>query len=74
MVVTGKCPGCGRVPGLGIKLQGVDVKTVGGSTWNGVIYVCPNLECQTILGAGIDPVALKTDTINGVVEALGGRR
>ncbi|WP_158218825.1 hypothetical protein [Roseateles aquatilis] len=30
-------------------------------TWNAVTYCCPS--CSTVLGAGIDPVALKTDEV-----------
>lgn len=70
-MITGKCPGCGKVPGFGINVQSVDAKA-GGASWKGVLYVCPNIQCQTILGAGIDPLALKADTINGVVKKLRG--
>lgn len=72
-IKTGKCPACGKVPAFGIKMQGVDIKGPDGRDWHGVMYVCPNLQCQTILGAGIDPVALKTDTIDGVVKMLRGK-
>jgi hypothetical protein len=71
-IVTGKCPGCGNVPAFGVNLQAVDIRSSSRSQWHGVLYVCPNLQCQTILGVGIDPVALKTDTINGVVKKLRG--
>lgn len=71
-MITGKCPGCSQVPTFGITVQPLNVRTVTGNTWNGVIYVCPNTKCQSILGAGIDPVSLKTDTINGVVKKLRG--
>jgi hypothetical protein len=73
-IVTGKCPACGKVPAFGVNLQAVDIKQgIGGNSWHGVLYVCPNVQCQTILGVGLDPVALKTDTINGVVKALQGK-
>jgi hypothetical protein len=75
VVFTGKCPGCGNVPAFGVNLQTLDINGgFGGTKWNGVAYVCPNIQCQTILGVGIDPVALKTDTINGVVKRLRGTR
>lgn len=73
-IKTGKCPGCGKVPAFGINLQGVDIKGPNGNDWNGVMYVCPNLSCQTILGVGIDPIALKSDTIAGVVAELRNQR
>ena len=72
-ITTGKCPGCGNVPAFGVNMQGVDIKGQDGRSWLGVMYVCPNLTCQTILGVGIDPIALKTDTINGVVKKLRGK-
>ena len=73
-MLTGKCPGCGNVPSFGVKLQGVDIKGPGTTVWNGVAYVCPNLQCQTILGVQMDPVALKTDTINGLLKKLRGSK
>ena len=36
--------------------------------WEGVAYHCPG--CHAVLGVGIDPIALKTDIVNEVVEAL----
>lgn len=71
-MLTGKCPGCSQVPSFGVKLQGVDINGDNGRKFFGVAYVCPNIKCQTILGVGIDPVALKADTIAGVVKALRG--
>lgn len=71
MIKTGKCPGCGKVP-LSINIQGVDMHAPAG-TFNGVMYVCPTFQCGTILGVGIDPIALKADTINGVVKKLRGK-
>lgn len=72
-IVTGKCPACSKVPAFGVNMQGVDIKGTDGRSWNGVMYVCPNIQCQTILGVGLDPIALKTDTIAGVVKKLGGK-
>lgn len=68
MFKTGKCPACGQVPITHIHVEDVDVQAVGGTTWKGVVYVCPNMKCKTILGVGIDPVALKTATVNEVVK------
>ena len=73
MIKTGKCPGCGQVPAFGIDVQAVDIRAGGGNKWLGVMYVCPNLKCRTILGVGIDPLALKTDTVNAVVKKLRGK-
>lgn len=73
MITTGKCPKCGNVPSFGVNLQTVDVRGGAGVVWHGVMYVCPNPQCQTILGVGMDPVALKTDTVNAVVRKLRGK-
>lgn len=74
MITTGKCPKCENVP-LTVTLQEAKIKQPGASTtWAGVLYVCPNLQCQTILGVGIDPVALKADTVHEVVQQLRGSR
>lgn len=42
----------------------------GGKVWNGVAYSCP--QCNAVLSVQIDPVAIKTDTINGVIGKLRG--
>lgn len=36
--------------------------------WSGVAYVCP--VCETVLGIGIDPVSLKTDTVQEILDHL----
>ena len=46
---------------------------LGMGSFNGVVYSCPNISCQIVLSVGIDPVALKADTIDGVVKALRGK-
>lgn len=63
----GKCPGCEKNVSY-VNLQPMDVHMNGRNAWNGVSYQCPH--CKTILGVGIDPVALKTETIAGVVDGL----
>lgn len=65
--MSGKCPGCGNSV-FQPKLSGCVIRASGTQKWNGVQYLCPS--CNTILGVGIDPVALKTDTIDGVIAAL----
>ena len=37
--------------------------------WNGVKYVCGS--CGYILSVAIDPIAVKTDIVEEVLEALG---
>lgn len=62
----GKCPSCKALLSS-VTITDVEVRATG-TSWRGLTYNCPM--CQTILSVGIDPVALKTDTINGVVAAL----
>lgn len=69
MFKSGKCGGCGNV------VQTVSMETIegqvgiGGERYNLVSYLCPS--CRNILGVQMDPIALKTDTINGLKKALG---
>ena len=68
-VRTGRCPKCEAVL-MHVNVQHIDVKAAR-TSWVGVSYVCPH--CQTILGVSIDPVALKTDTVNAVVKQLSSK-
>lgn len=67
----GKCPSCGKMV-TRLKMDTLEAKVgIAGEGYLAVSYLCP--WCNVILGAGLDPVALKTDTVNGVVEKLKGR-
>lgn len=68
-MAAGKCPGCGQIV-LRATLHGIDIDYPFGTTWKGVTYNCPS--CSTVLSVAIDPIALKTDIINGVVKKLRG--
>lgn len=64
-----KCPYCNQ------NILTVNIKTIpsideSGRQWNWVAYTCPNFNCNAILSVWIDPVALKTDTINDVINKL----
>ncbi|WP_104839205.1 hypothetical protein [Sinorhizobium fredii] len=63
-MATGKCPKCEKTV-TRLKLEGVDA-TEGFSTggWKAVTLLCPS--CSTVLGAAIDPIAIKTDIINSL--------
>lgn len=63
----GNCPKCEKML-TSVTIEDVDVVVGMQSKWRGISYLCPY--CRTILSVGIDPVALKTDTIAGVVTAL----
>jgi hypothetical protein len=73
-MVTGKCPGCGNVPAFGINVQALTVTGERGTKYNGVIFVCPNVQCQTILGAGLDPLLLNRDLAKDVAMKVRGQK
>ena len=65
----GKCPGCAK--GItSVNLEPISVRG-GPLMWEAVAYLCP--ECHTILSVGMDPVALKTETVNEILETFGTR-
>ena len=67
-MAIGKCPKCDKVVAH-VKIESVQARSgIGGEAWVGVNYLCPS--CNTVLGTGIDPVALKTDTVAEIVAAL----
>jgi hypothetical protein len=68
-MASGKCPKCERLtPALNI--EPVDIREAGRSAWKGVTLSCPF--CHAIMGASIDPIAIKTDIVNAVIGALKG--
>lgn len=62
----GKCPNCEKLISRA-KVENLDIAGVG-TTYHGISIVCPF--CNTILGASIDPIAIKTDIIQGLLQAL----
>lgn len=64
MVNSGKCPKCEKfVPYL--KIEGLDAKEpFATSGWKAITLLCPS--CSTVLGASIDPIAIKTDIVNSL--------
>lgn len=62
----GKCPACDK-PILTLRGGTTDV-TFPGGTFKTIVFQCPS--CTAVLGAQIDPIALRTDIINGTVERL----
>ena len=62
------CPKCDAVFNR-VTITNVSAGAFMSTTWNAISYDCPF--CSVSLGVSIDPVALKTDTISGVVKALG---
>lgn len=65
-----KCPKCEKICST-VKIVAVDASAgLGSPTWKGVFYACPH--CQTILGASLDPIALKNDVASAVVKKMKG--
>jgi len=59
--MPGKCPKCDAVVSS-LKLDAVDATFASGSGFKAVILCCP--KCNVILGTQIDPIAVRTDTVN----------
>lgn len=59
----GKCPKCA------VDCEYVEIRVKLQAKWKGVQYLCPS--CKPILSVQIDSVALMTDTVKQVVDALG---
>jgi hypothetical protein len=63
-----KCQYCGK-GFTHVRLEATRVQNAKGGEWNGVIYYCPS--CRAVLSVGIDPVALKNDTVQEILRELG---
>lgn len=71
MINTGKCPKCDK------RINHVHIDTIEAQVgirkrFNAVSYVCPY--CHAVLGVQIDPVALKNDCVNEIIEFLKGKK
>ena len=64
--MSGKCPACGNAI-LSLRGGATDV-TFSGGTFKTIVFQCPT--CTAVLGAQIDPIALRTDIVNGTVDHL----
>lgn len=62
----GNCPKC-DVAVKSVNLREIAIKAPG-ANWVGVSYQCSH--CDAVLSVGIDPVALKNDLVDQIVEAL----
>ena len=67
-MATGMCPKCGISVTHAI-IEEIEARVLAGPSWLAVNYLCPH--CHIVLSVGIDPVALKTDTVKEVLEGLG---
>jgi phage FluMu protein Com len=66
-IQTGKCPKCDTLV-LRAEIEHIDVTENWQPKWHGVTLVCQH--CHCVLGASIDPVALKKDIVDQVVDQL----
>jgi len=63
----GKCPACSKMI-THINIEPVEVRQGINAVYNGVSYQCPF--CKAVLGAAIDPLALKADTVKQILEGI----
>ena len=63
-----KCPAC-HVAITSVEIEGIDVTQGLQTLWKGVSFGCPH--CHIVLSVGIDPIALKTDLVQEILDALG---
>lgn len=68
--MSAKCPHCGKVV-TRVNLETLEIYQNFKPSWHGVAYTCS--ACNTILSVGMDPILLRNDTIEGVVQALSNR-
>ena len=62
-----KCPKCNAII-ANVNLEDMPIHVDYQHAWEGIVFSCPR--CLTILGIQIDPVALKDDLRNEILNAL----
>lgn len=63
---NGRCPKC-NAPISSVSIESISVKAKP-SNWNGVSYLCPS--CNCVLSVAIDPIALKSDIVEEILDRL----
>jgi phage terminase large subunit GpA-like protein len=61
------CPHCNSMVSY-LNLEAMTSSVFMGTKWNTIAYVCPH--CNKIINAQIDPIAIKTDTVNEIKKNL----
>lgn len=63
--MAGKCPKCEQYVS---HPQVVDVQLTVGlqPQWQGMSFVCPNMNCRTILGVQMNPILLQDSLVNRI--------
>jgi uncharacterized protein with PIN domain len=67
MLHSGKCPKCERIIGHA-KTEAIELAVSSKEKYKGVSYSCPS--CHSVLGVGIDFLALKNDIVSSLVDRL----
>ena len=62
------CPHCNNAV-MSAVIQEIPMHSLNGSQWRGISYACGS--CGRVLSVAIDPVSLKSDTVDEVRAALG---
>lgn len=68
MFHAGKCPKCNWTIAYATA-EAIELRVLSQETYKGVTYSCPS--CHAVLGAEVDPVALKADIVSEVLRGLG---
>ena len=68
-MANGRCPKC-EAPISSVTIETISVKAKP-QNWTGVSYLCPS--CSWVLSVAIDPIAIRTDIVEQIVNALARR-
>lgn len=73
MINFGKCPHCQKTVSAALtEAVSCNVGMPATRTWKGVSHLCPS--CKCVLSVSIDPIALKADIVDEVLQGLGKAR
>lgn len=64
-----KCPYC-NTNITSIRIKTIPAYNEQNTEWKWIAYTCSNYNCNAILSVWIDPVALKTDTVNEIIKKI----
>jgi len=67
--MNGKCPKCGMVI-KSLKADTLDALFPNGDGLKALVLLCPNAGCAAVLGAQVDPIAVKDDIVNELFDRL----
>jgi hypothetical protein len=67
MIHSGRCPKCDE-PVSAVIVEPVDLKQGGEHEWHGASFCCSH--CHTVLGVGLDPLALRAYMVSAVINHI----